>query len=122
MRNARCCRTLPAPRGLLGCRGLAFHIDDLNAAVDFRERLARVLELGLAVADGDEVGAGNAELFDQIFLDRVGAPLRQILIVGFAACGVGMTCDYEGRTLQIGIGKRASQRLDRRQRLRADIG
>jgi hypothetical protein len=84
------------PRGLLGRGRLVFHIGDLDAAVDVCQRVARVLELGLAVAHGYEVAAGDAELLDQIFLDRVGATLRQVLIVGFAAGGVGMTGDDEG--------------------------
>src|SRR3981189_2682799 len=73
--------SLSTTRLLGGRRSLAFHIDDLDAAVDLRGRLAGILELALAVSDGHEVGAGNAVFVDQIFLDRIGAPLRQVLIV-----------------------------------------
>src|ERR1700686_2580034 len=51
---------------LLGGRRLVFHIDDLHPAVDFRQRIGRILELGLAVSDGYEVGAVNAVFVDQI--------------------------------------------------------
>src|SRR6202011_5660215 len=60
--------------GSLGRGGLVRHVHDLDAAVDFRQRVGRVLELALAVSDGHKVGAGNAELVGQIALDRVGAP------------------------------------------------
>ena len=112
-----------APRiHLLGRGGLVRHIDDLHAAVRFRQRLARVLELALAVSDGHEVGAGNAEFVGQIALDRVGAPLGQVLVVGLAAGGVGVAGDDEGRALQVGIGQRLAERLNRGQRFGADIG
>ena len=99
----------------LGGGGLVRHVDDLHAAVHFGGRVLRVLELGLAVSDGHEVGAGDTVLFDQIALDRVRAPLRQILVIGVAADSVGMTRDNEGRALQIGIGKRFPERLNRGQ-------
>src|SRR5260363_215625 len=60
---------------LLGGRRLALHIDHLDAAVHLGERLARILELALAVAHRHQIGAGNAELLDQIALDRIGAAL-----------------------------------------------
>ena len=55
--------------GLLGCGGLAGHVDDLNAAVRRIHRVARILRLGLAVTDRQQVGAGDAEFVDQIALD-----------------------------------------------------
>ncbi len=42
---------------------------------------AVVLQLGLAVADGDEISAVEAVVLDQVLLDGVGATLRQPLIV-----------------------------------------
>src|ERR1700687_1413977 len=108
--------------GSLGRGGLVRHVHDLDAAVDFRQRVGRVLELALAVSDGHEIGAGNAELVGQIALDRVGAPFGQILIVGLATGGVGMTRDDEGRALQIGIGQRLAEGLNRGLRFCADIG
>src|SRR6266478_8859618 len=41
-------------------RGLGVHVDDLDAAVDRVHRRARILRLGLAIADGDEIGAIDA--------------------------------------------------------------
>src|SRR4029077_6393376 len=102
--------------------GLVFHVYDLDAAVHFRRRVGRVLQLGLSVSDRYEIGAADTEFFDQMTLDRIGAALRKVLVVGPAAHGVGMTGDDKGRALQIGIGKRASQSLHRGQRLGADIG
>src|ERR1700692_2613222 len=64
--------------GLLRRRGLVRHVDDLHPAVHFRHRVAGVLELALAVADCDEVAAGDAELVGQKALDRVGAALGQV--------------------------------------------
>src|SRR5882724_3203874 len=105
-----------APDGRsLGCSGLVFHVHDLDAAVHFRRRVGRVLQLGLSVSDRYEVGAGNSEFFDQMTLDRIGAALRKVLVVGLAAYGVGMASDDKGRALQIGIGKRPPQSLHRGQ-------
>src|SRR5258708_16142899 len=81
---------------LLGCRGLVFHVDDLHAAIGFRHRVRRILELALAVADGHEVGAGDAVFVDQIFLDRVGAPFGQILIIAFAATRIRLARHHPG--------------------------
>src|SRR6266540_1834531 len=103
-------------------RGLVFHVDHLDAAVHFRHRLARILELALAISDGDEIGAVDAIFVDEIALDRVGAALREVLVIGFAAGRVGMARDHEGRAFEIVVGERAAERLNRRQRLRADIG
>ncbi len=107
--------------GSLGRGGLVRHVHDLHAAVYFGQGVAQVLELALAISDGHEVGAGNAEFVGQKALDRVGAPFGQILIVSLAAGGVGMTRDDEGRALQIGIGQRFSQGLNRGQRFCANI-
>ena len=90
------------PRSL-GDGGLVFHVDDLNAPIHFGQRIGGVLQLGLAVSDGDKVGAGDAEFVDQVSLDRVGATLREFLVVGVATRGVGMTGDNESRTLQVRI-------------------
>src|ERR1700732_1806538 len=65
--------------------GLVFHVHDLDAAGHFRRRVGGVLELGLAVSDGYELGAGDAEFVDQITLDRVGSAPRKGLVVGRAA-------------------------------------
>src|ERR1700716_2537915 len=99
---------------LLGRGGLVFHVHDLDASVDLGHRLARILELALAVSDGHEIGAGDTVFVDEIALDRVSAALGQVLIVGLAAGGIGMTRDDEGRAFQIGVSKRGAQSLDRR--------
>ena len=57
----------PYLHALFGCvrsRGLVFHVHDLDAAVYFGHRLARILELALAVSDGHEIGAGFAYILD----------------------------------------------------------
>src|SRR3954470_15868658 len=64
----------PCLKRLFGRGRLVFHIHDLDAAVGFGQRLVRVLELGLAVSDGDQIGTVDAVFLDQIALDRVGAP------------------------------------------------
>src|ERR1700761_8797846 len=66
---------------LLGGGFLGLHVDDLDAAVGFRHRLVGILQLALAISDGDEIAAGDAVFVDQIALDRVGAALGQVLIV-----------------------------------------
>src|SRR5215475_7977749 len=43
---------------------LGFHVHHLHAAVGFGERLARILQLALAIADGDKVAA-----VDSVFVD-----------------------------------------------------
>src|SRR4029450_4154495 len=83
----------PYLHALFGCvrrRGLVFHVHDLDAAVHFRQRLARVLELALAISDGDEMGAVDAVFVDEIALDRVGAAFGKILVVGLAAGRIGV--------------------------------
>src|SRR5437879_1098482 len=99
-----------APRLLLGRGGLVFHVHDLDASVDLGHRLVRILELALAVSDGNEIGAGDAEFVDEIALDRVGTALGQVLVVGLAAGRIGMTRNHEGRALQISVGQRAAER------------
>src|SRR5213592_4266194 len=84
-------------------RGLAVHIDDLDAAVDRVHRRVRILRLGLAIADGDEIGTGETILLGQVLLDRIGATLGEVLVVGLAADRIGMTGNHEGRTLQAGV-------------------
>src|ERR1700731_4451359 len=59
-------------------RGLGVHVDDLNAAVDRVHRRVRILWLGLAIADGDEVGAVDAVFVDQVPLDGIGAALGEV--------------------------------------------
>src|ERR1700712_563448 len=88
---------------LLGSGGLVFHVDDLDASVDLGHRLARILQLALAVSDGNEIGAGDAVFVDKIALDRVSATLGQVQVVGLAAGRIGMTRDHEGRALEIGV-------------------
>src|SRR5437762_7535 len=60
---------------LLRRRLAGFHIDHLHAAVGRIHRRVRILRLGLAVADGDEVASVDAVLLAQITLDGVGATL-----------------------------------------------
>src|ERR1700744_2797034 len=82
--------------GLLRRSRLVFHVHDLHPAVGFRHRLVRVLQLALAIADGDEVGGRDVVVVDQILLDRVGALFRELLIIGLAAGGVGVAGHDEG--------------------------
>src|SRR5438093_1410616 len=80
-------------KALFGCvrrGGLVFHVDDLDAAVHFRHRLAWILQLALAISDGDEIGAVDAIFVDEIALDRVGAALGEVLVIGIAAGRIGM--------------------------------
>src|SRR5689334_12858193 len=79
-------------------RGPGFHVHHLDAAVDRIRRIVRILQLGLAVADGDEIAAGHAVFVDQIALDRVGAAFREVLVESLAADRIGVTGDHEGRT------------------------
>src|ERR1700729_2281835 len=58
-------------------RGLGIHVDDLDAAVDRVHRRIGILRLVLAIADGDEIAAGDAEFADQIALDGIGAAFGQ---------------------------------------------
>jgi hypothetical protein len=60
-RRASCARSLR--------RGLGVHIDDLDAAVDRVHRCVRILWLVLAIADRDEIGAGDAVFLDEVALD-----------------------------------------------------
>src|ERR1700729_1530449 len=50
-------------------RGLGIHVDDLDAAVDRVHRRVGILWFALAIADSDQVGAGDAELFREVALD-----------------------------------------------------
>src|SRR5258707_12320316 len=84
---------------LLGRGGLVFHVHDLDASVDFGHRLVRILELALAVSDGNEIGAGDAVFVDKIALDRVSAALGQVRVARLAAGRIGMSCDHQRRTL-----------------------
>src|SRR3954468_22783168 len=79
-------------------RGL--HIDDLDAAILFRERLAAVLELGLAVANGDQVLGRQPVMVDQVALDRLSAALGQTLVIFFGALGVGVAGYQEHAVLE----------------------
>src|ERR1700728_4851015 len=69
---------------LLGRGRLVRHVDDLHTAVHVRRRVAGILELRLAVSNGDKVGPGNAKLVSQVALDRVRTALGQVLIVSVA--------------------------------------
>src|ERR1700744_2622272 len=51
---------LSATPRLLGGGFLGLHVDDLDAAVGFRHRLARILQLALAISDGHEIAASDA--------------------------------------------------------------
>src|SRR4051795_12608778 len=64
-------RRLLSGTGSLGRGGLVLHVHDLDAAVGFRHRLVRVLELAFAVADRDQVGAVDAVFIDQITFDGI---------------------------------------------------
>ena len=81
-----------------------------------------ILRLGLAIADGDEVGAVETKLLGQVLLDRIGATLGEVLVIGLAADRIGMTGNHEGRTLQAGVRKRLAEFLHRRHRALADVG
>ena len=97
-------------------RGLGFHVHDLDAAVGRIHRRVRILRLVLAVADGDEVGAIDAILVDQVLLDRIGAALGEILILRLAADRVGVTGNHEGRRLQAGARQCLAEFLHRSRR------
>src|SRR5260221_11308761 len=88
-------RWLPSLR-----RGLGVHVDDLDATVDRVHRCVRILRLGLAIADGDEIAASDAVFVGEVALDGIGAALGEILVVGFAADRIGMTGDHDRRTLE----------------------
>jgi hypothetical protein len=103
-------------------RGLGFHIDDLNAAVNRVQRRIGILRLGLAVAHGHKVGAGDAVFLGQIFLDRIGAAFAEVLILGLAARRIGVTGNHEGGALQAGVRERLAEFLHRIHRFLADVG
>src|SRR5450759_1794563 len=103
-------------------RGLGVHVDDLNAAVDRVHRRARILRLALAIADGDEIAAIDAELLGQVPLDRIGAALGEALVEFFAADRIGVTGDHECRTFEAGIRERLAEFLHCRHRARSDRG
>src|SRR5262245_8900591 len=84
-------------------RGL--HIDDLHAAVLFRERVAGVLQLGLAVANGYQVLGLQAVMVEQVALDRLGAALRQALVILLGALGVGVAGHQEHAVLELLAGQ-----------------
>ena len=72
-------------------RGVLVHqIDNLHAAIFRRKRIFGVLEHGLAVPHGDQVGCRQLVMLDQVRFDGFGAPLREILIERIAALGVGV--------------------------------
>ena len=52
----------------------------MNATVDRIGRVLCILQLGFAVADGDELAGGDVIVVDQVALDGVGAALGQILV------------------------------------------
>src|SRR6516225_11482935 len=83
--------------------------------------MPRILELALAVSDGDKVAGGDVIVVHQVVLDGIGTPLRQVLVVGVPSDGVRVAGHNEGRTLQVGIGERAAKRLHRGERLGAYI-
>src|SRR5882762_2000854 len=57
-------------------RGLGIHVDDLNAAVDRVHRRVRILRLGLAIANGDEIGAIDAVFLGEVPLDGNNTTIR----------------------------------------------
>ena len=97
VRDAWCCRPCLSPppvhfTGSLGSGGLVRHVHDLHAAVGFSHRCIRILELALAVADGHEVTAGDAEFVGKVALDRI----YRDRLVEFAslACGLAGVVAY----------------------------
>ena len=98
------------------------HIDDLHPAVLVGKRIGRVLELLLAVPDTDQILRRQAEFFDKKALHRLGAALRQALIVGVAPFGVGMPANQECEVLQFRRAQCRAKRDQRRHRLRTDHG
>src|ERR1700748_2056116 len=80
----RCTLTGYAVR--LTLRGVALHfgVEHLNAAVRRGFGVSLILQVGLAVAGSDEVAGRDVILLDQNPLDRIGATLRQALIIGLA--------------------------------------
>src|SRR5207302_10571297 len=78
-------------------------------------------QCGLAVAEGDEMAAGDAVVVDQIALDGVGAALGEILVEGVATDGVGVAGDHEGRSLEVRIRKRLAELLHGLRRALADL-
>ncbi len=81
-----------------------------------------ILRLGLAITDGDEIGAVDAVLLGEVALDRIGATLGEALVVFFTADRIGMAGDDEGRTLQARSRERFAEFLHRRHRVLADVG
>src|SRR5260370_17543772 len=70
-------------RALLGRGRLVFHVHDLDPAVHFRHRLTRVLELGLAVSDCDQIAAVDAVFVDEVALVPIATALRHVLLLCF---------------------------------------
>jgi hypothetical protein len=92
-------------------RRLGRHVDDLNAAVGRVHRCVRILRFGLAIADGDEIGAVDAVFLGEVALDGIGAALRQVLVVAFAADRIGVPGDDEGRAVQARVRERLCPEL-----------
>src|ERR1700730_18242993 len=102
-------RRLPLPGGgllanarprLLFIRYIIRHVDDPDAAVFRAKRIVFVLELGLAVADGHQIRGRYPIVLNEEALDRVRAPLRELLIEHVATLGIRVTFDEKGATLQ----------------------
>src|SRR5215472_10792795 len=71
------------------------HVDDLDAAVLGAEGIGCILELALAVADGDQVDHLDLVLVGEELPHRFGAADREILIVRVPALGVGVAGEDE---------------------------
>src|SRR5215475_5705040 len=92
--NTPCCpRACRPPRlrsqsvaSLLG----GFHVDDLDPPVRVGKRIARVLQLGLAIAGGHQILGLEPKLLNEVALDRFRAPLGEPLVVLVATLSIGM--------------------------------
>ena len=107
---------------------------DYNSADISAKSLPSVQALGRALTNAELKGstfvvaghtdAAGGEAYNQDLSERRADSIKRYLTgkYSIAAGRVGMTRDHEGRALQIRIGQRLSERLDRRQGFGADIG
>src|SRR5205807_2731790 len=98
------------------------HVDDLNAAVIGAERMIRVLEPGLAVADGHQSTGIDTMLLHEEALDCIRAPLRELLVVGLASFRIRVPGKDEYPVLQLRFRERVAESGGGGQRLRVDLG
>lgn len=85
-------------------RLLDLGIHDLDSPVLGGEGIGRILELGLAVADGNQRIRRQPELLDQNAFHGLGTALGQILIEISATYGVGMTVDEKHGPVHLLVG------------------